>query len=119
MSTTSNEIFVFGSNRQGRHGKGAALAAVQKYGATYGQGEGLQGRSYAIPTKITPYTSAPLSEIREAVQRFVNFARDHPELTFNVTPIGCGFAGYRYDQIGPMFNYVSPNVNLPDEFVPY
>ena len=31
-----NQIFVFGSNTQGRHGKGAALTAKNKFGAVYG-----------------------------------------------------------------------------------
>ena len=114
-----SDIFVFGSNLQGRHGKGAALEAVRHHGAIRGQGEGLQGNSYAIPTKITPYVTAPLADIAAAVTRFVGFAHDHPNLTFHVTAIGCGYAGYSPDQIAPMFRHVPPNVVLPEEFWPY
>lgn len=45
-----NEIFVFGSNIQGMHAGGAAWIAIKKFGAVWGEGEGLQGNSYALPT---------------------------------------------------------------------
>lgn len=112
-------IFVFGSNLAGRHGKGAALTAVKKYGANYGQGEGLQGRSYGIPTKDRNLKSLPLETIKIHVDTFVSFANDHPLLTFEVTKIGCGLAGYSPDQIGPMFKNCPENVILPDEFLVY
>lgn len=113
------EIFVFGSNLQGRHGKGAALAALKLHGAQYGLGEGPQGNSYAIPTKITPYISLPLPEIEAAVERFKDFARNHPEVDFRVTPVGCGLAGYGPEQIGPMFRGCPLNCLLPVEFKPF
>jgi hypothetical protein len=123
----TRNIFVFGSNLAGRHGKGAALEAKERHGAMYGQGEGLQGNSYAIPTKDRKLKSLPLDEISKHVRTFLYFATDHPELNFMVTPIGCGLAGHsRYD-IAPMFmqypakwyfndTYEPGNVKLPEEF---
>lgn len=97
------KIFVFGSNRAGRHGKGDALIARQRFGAIYGQGEGLQGSSYGIPTKDEYIRSLPLPRIAEGVQRFLLFARAHPEMTFEIAAIGCRLAGYKPEQIAPMF----------------
>jgi hypothetical protein len=113
------EIFVFGSNMAGRHGKGAALAARTRYGAIYGQAEGLQGSSYAIPTKDALLRPLPLDIIARKVETFKSVAIVRPELRFLLTPIGCGLAGYTPDQIGPMFAGVTDNVVLPPEFVPY
>lgn len=111
------EIFVFGSNLAGRHGKGAALHARKHHGAIYGRGEGLQGNSYAIPTKDDRIRTMPLSFIAERVAGFVEFALSHPHLTFRVTPIGCGLAGYRPSDIAWMFDAPCPrNVILPPEF---
>ena len=89
------EIFVFGSNRQGRHGKGAALDAVERHGAIYGQPEGLQGNSYAIVTKEIRrgFPSVTLDEIKVSVDRFLAFATEHQEMTFAVTAVACGLAG--------------------------
>ena len=109
-------IFVFGSNEAGRHGKGAAEYARKHYGAIYGQGEGLQGSSYAIPTKDQKIKTLPLSEIEKGVQRFLQFAADHPELLFRVTPIGCGLAGYKPTDIAPFFRNHTENITLPNEF---
>lgn len=114
-----DEIFVFGSNLQGRHGKGAALEALQRHGAWLGCGEGIQGNSYAIPTKATPYQSLSLPEIAAAVERFLDFAICHPELTFRVTAIGCGLAGFSPEQIAPMFRSAPANCILPDQFLPF
>lgn len=112
-------IFVFGSNTQGRHGKGAALTARRKHGAIYGQAYGLQGNSYAIVTKeLRSYKPAvSLKEIEEQVIAFLKFARAHTELTFMVTPIGCGLAGFTPAQIAPMFVGRSYNVHLPAPFL--
>ena len=106
------EIFVFGSNFQGRHMGGAARVAQEKYGAVWGIGEGLQGRSYAIPTM------EGLENLAPAVQRFTSFARQHRELKFFVTAIGCGIAGYKAEEIAPMFLEAArlPNVFLPISF---
>ena len=112
-------IFVFGSNLQGRHGKGAALHAKQYYGAVQGQGQGRWGNSYAIPTKSTPYNTLSLIDINNYVNVFINYATKHPELTFNITRIGCGLAGYQDKDIAPMFKSSPNNCNLPDEWSKY
>lgn len=109
-------IFVFGSNLAGRHGKGAALAAKEQYGAIYGQGIGRQGESYAIPTKDENLCVLPLEEIQIYVDRFLEYARTHPELVFELTPIGCGLAGYSAEEIAPMFKDAPDNVIRPLEF---
>ncbi len=111
-----NNIFVFGSNLAGRHGKGAALHARNKKGAIYGQGVGLQGESYAIPTKDKNLKKLPLMIIKEFVQEFLYYAKINENLIFEVTPIGCGLAGYKYDDIAPMFRNSPKNVILPEEF---
>lgn len=100
---TPRQIFVFGSNLAGRHGKGAALEARQKWGAVYGVGHGRTGNAYAIPTKDENLRTLPLNLIAEYVWHFVTYARHHPELRFLLTPIGCGLAGYVPAQIAPMF----------------
>ena len=110
-------IFVFGSNSVGRHGKGAALFARQHHGAIYGKGEGMQGNSYAIPTKDGNLQALPLATIQSHVLTFRAFASAHPELTFQLTPIGCGLAGYKHTQIAPMFFDAPSNVILPAEFM--
>lgn len=108
------QIFVFGSNLAGRHGKGAALHARREHGAVYGQGVGLQGNSYAIPTKDAQLNTLPLTVIQRHVDEFLRFAMDHPELQFNVTRIGCGLAGYKDSDIAPMFTWKLDNVKLPE-----
>lgn len=107
-------VFVFGSNLAGRHGRGAALEAREKHGAVYGVGEGLMGQSYAIPTKDMRLKSLPLAFIEAAVERFKEFARTHPEMTFQVTRVGCGLAGYDATQIAPMFQGAPDNCTLPE-----
>ena len=109
-------IFVFGSNLAGRHGKGAALHALKYHGAVYGQGIGRQGRSYAIPTKDANLKTLNLSHIAMHVQTFIEHATFNPNDTFELTPIGCGLAGYRFEDIAPFFEDAPPNVNLPNEF---
>ena len=106
-----NEIFVFGSNGQGAHFGGAAATAVRKFGAKMGQAEGLQGQSYAINTMDSE------DEMFEQINRFLTFAKNHPELKFLVTEIGCGIAGYSPEQIAPHFKNHSGNVVLPDAFI--
>lgn len=115
-STPTKPVFVFGSNLAGRHGKGAALWARQHRGAIYGQGAGPQGCAYAIPTKDRQLRVLPLAAIRGDVDMFLSYARRRPDLRFEVTPIGCGLAGYRPDQIAPMFADAPANVMLPDAF---
>lgn len=107
------EIFVFGSNLAGHHGGGAALLAWRKWGAVWGQGVGLQGQTYGIPTMH----GGP-EAIRPYVDEFVDFARRHPELTFLVTEVGCGIAGFTPAQIAPLFADAVgvENIHLPQRF---
>jgi hypothetical protein len=107
------KIFVFGSNLAGRHGKGAALCAVREYGAVYGQGNGLWGQSYAIPTKDVYIRTLPLDTIQYYVGTFIEVAKRRTDLEFMVTRIGCGLAGYSDDQIAPMFKNAPANCQLP------
>jgi len=93
-----NEIFVFGSNLSGMHGGGAALLAYRKFGAIWGQGVGLQGQSYGIPTM-----QGGVETIKPYVDEFIAFAKAHPELLFYVTKIGCGIAGFTEEEISPLF----------------
>lgn len=107
-----NEIFVFGSNANGYHRGGAAAFAMREFGAVWGQCEGLQGKSYAVPT------TEGMGQLREAVNRFTAFADQHQELRFLVTMIGCGNAGYSPRDIAPLFKGCIDleNVALPIEF---
>ena len=105
-----NEVFVFGSNGDGMHGAGAAKTALEKFGAKWGQGEGLQGQSYAIDTMSGEV------EMYLQIDRFKRFAFNHPELTFYVTEIGCGIAGYTPEQVGLAFVESPRNIVLPDSF---
>ena len=109
-----NEIFVFGSNLEGMHGGGAARLAYNKFGAIWGQGVGLQGQSYGIPTM-----HGGVDAIKPYVDEFIEFARSHPEMTFLVTRIGCGIAGFRDEEIAPLFKECIEidNVILPRSFV--
>ena len=115
----SEPVFVFGSNLAGRHGKGAALYARQHHGAIYGCGEGRQGNSYGIPTKDASLRTLPLPVIAGHVKAFLAYAEASPGLSFQVTAIGCGLAGYEPSQIGPMFDGAPPICILPDQFKPY
>ena len=109
-SLAPNEIFVFGSNLSGMHGGGAALVAYRKFGAIMGQGVGLQGQSYGIPTM-----QGGVETIRPYVDEFIGFAKSHPELTFLVTRIGCGIAGFDDAEIAPLFEaaHEVDNIVLP------
>lgn len=118
-SLKKNQIFVFGSNLAGRHGAGAALYAKNNFGAIYGQGVGLQGQSYGIPTKDTHLFILFIFEIKKYIDDFIEFAKIYPELEFLVTPIGCGLANFNSDEIAPMFKNVSENIILPLEFIKY
>lgn len=111
---TMKMIFVFGSNLAGRHGKGAALYALKHCGAVIGVGVGRTGNAYAIPTKDEHIRTLPLPRIAEYVAQFLHYAREHPELEFEVTKIGCGLAGYKEHQIAPMFIDAPKNCYLPD-----
>jgi len=106
------EIFVFGSNKQGMHGGGAAWVAHKKFGAEWGVGEGLTGRTYALPTM------EGAASMKKAVEQFTDCARRHPELTFLVTAVGCGIAGYTPQEVAPLFRAAAglENVYLPEMF---
>lgn len=112
-------IFVFGSNLAGRHGKGAALYARNIHKAQYGVGEGPTGNAYAIPTKDEYIRTLPLSRIAVYVSEFLEYARTHSELEFEVTKIGCGLAGYKEHQIAPLFKGAPNNCHLPDGWANY
>lgn len=113
-SLAENEVFVFGSNLAGFHGGGAASVAHCKFGAVWGQGVGLQGQSYAIPTM-----QGGVETIRPYVDEFIVFAKQHPELTFLVTRIGCGIAGFADEDIAPLFKEALSvdNIILPATFI--
>lgn len=115
----SQNIFVFGSNLSGIHGAGAAYYARIKHGAVAGQGIGLQGTSYAIPTKDYKLRSLSLRAIGYAVEDFLNFAAVHPEMTFQVTRIGCGLAGYSDCMIAPMFAKAPKNCQFDEAWREY
>lgn len=115
---TTNVIFVFGSNLAGRHGKGAALIAKEQFGAVQGQGQGLQGKSYAIPTKGPTLHILSLPTISRWASDFCEFTYDRPDLRFFVTSVGCGLAGYTPDQIAPMFKRAI-NCSFPDTWKPW
>ena len=111
-----NEIFVFGSNLAGAHGGGAARIAYERFGAVWGEGVGLQGQTYAIPTM-----QGGVETIKPYVDEFISFAREHSEYTFLVTRIGCGIAGFRDEKIAPLFAKALDveNIFLPRQFVNY
>ena len=113
-SLKENEIFVFGSNLAGMHGGGAARIACERFGAVWGQGMGLQGQSYAIPTM-----QGGVETIKPYVDEFIAFAAAHPELRFLVTRIGCGIAGFTATEIAPLFAGAvgMGQVMLPEDFV--
>ena len=113
-----NEVFVFGSNESGRHGKGAAKTALG-WGAKWGQAEGLQGKTYGIPTKdSTIRRTLTVEEIKPYVDRFIEFAKENPDKTFYVTEIGCGLAGHKQKDIAPLFKEAVDveNIYLPSKF---
>lgn len=109
-----NEIFVFGSNLDGHHGGGAARTAKEKFGAVWGQGSGLQGQSYGSPTM-----HGGVDDIKPYVDEFIAFAIENPELTFLVTRVGCGIAGFQDDEMAPLFKKAMEveNIWLPQSFI--
>ena len=108
-----NEIFVFGSNLAGSHGGGAARLAYARFGAVWGEGVGLHGQTYAIPTM-----QGGVETIRPYVDQFINYATEHPDIHFLVTPIGCGIAGFSPEEIAPLFDKAHhvENIYLPESF---
>ena len=108
-----DEVFVFGSNLAGNHAGGAARTALLRFGAKMGQGEGMQGQSYAIPTM-----QGGVETIKPYVDRFIDLAYEWDQTTFYVTRIGCGIAGFTDEEIAPLFDraYDLYNVRLPESF---
>ena len=113
-----NEIFIFGSNLSGRHGKGAAKTALG-WGAKWGQAKGLQGRTYGIPTKDASIRrTLTIEEIKPFVDEFIEFAKANEKMTFLVTEIGCGLAGLKPKEVAPLFKEAVNvfNIHLPSRF---
>ncbi|HIY69114.1 MAG TPA: hypothetical protein H9828_06830 [Candidatus Alistipes intestinigallinarum] len=113
VSLQPDEIFVFGSNLAGMHAGGAARLALTQFGAVWGQGVGIQGQSYAIPTM-----QGGIETIKPYVDEFIEFARLNPQLNFLVTEIGCGIAGFTPEEIAPLFDAAKTreNIALPRRF---
>ena len=111
----AKRVFVFDSNEAGIHGAGAAKYARLHHGAIMGQGIGLQGSSYALPTKGVNISFMPLEDIGRHVSAFIQFTKIRPDLTFRVTRVGCGLAGFTDEDIAPLFKEALPlkNVRLP------
>ena len=109
-----DEVFVFGSNLAGMHGGGAARVAFERFGAKMGQGVGMQGQSYAIPTM-----QGGVETIKPYVDDFIELAREWDQTTFYVTRIGCGIAGFKDSQIAPLFAEALKlyNIRLPKSFI--
>lgn len=118
ISLNENEVFVFGSNRSGRHSKGAAKTAMYKFGAVWGQATGLQGKSYGIPTKDRNMNVLSIPEIEHHVRKFISFAKTNPDKIFLVTEVGCGLSRFSPKQIAPLFEKAKDisNIHLPKRF---
>lgn len=114
-----NQIFVFGSNLAGRHGKGAALIAKNKFGAKYGVGEGATGRCFAIATKDEKIKQLSLERVVSQIEQFKVVARENPELEFLVTRVGCGLAGFSDEVIAPLFKDAPSNCVFNFEWMEY
>lgn len=130
VNLDENEIFVFGSNEAGIHGAGAARIAFLKFGAEMGLGNGLSGNSYAIPTKDRNVETLPLYKVKNYIDEFIGFVLNHQNLTFYLTKIGCGLAGFTIEEIKNIFwevieeyrtesskeQYLPSNLIIPKEF---
>lgn len=114
----NGEVFVFGSNLAGIHGAGAAKAAVEQFGAIYGVGIGLNGNSYAIPTKDYAIKTMTLGDIEPFIKQFLKYADACSDVSFFVTRIGCGLASYKDSDIAPMFKYAK-NCSFAEEWKPF
>ena len=112
-------IFVFGSNLSGIHGAGAARVAYEQHGAKWGQGEGLAGNSYAIPTKGVNICYMPSDQVHIHVGKFIDYAARHLEDEFQVTCVGCGLAGFKNKEIAPMFSLAPGNCLFDTKWMPW
>lgn len=112
-------IFVFGSNMAGTHQGGAAKIALQHFGAVKGAGRGWAGQSYAIPTMNEHLQQMPLSQIEHYIDDFKIYTKNHPKNKYFITSVGCGVAGYKVEEIAPMFKGISKNVIFPASFRPF
>lgn len=113
------EIFVFGSNLAGIHGAGAALVAEQKFGATRGVGYGWQGQSYAIPTKDEKIRTLQLDIIKFHIEEFIDITQRFIMYNFFISRVGCGLAGYKDEDIAPLFKNCYPNCSFAKEWMTY
>lgn len=118
-----NQVFVFGSNTQGKHGKGAALTAKNKFGAIYGQAEGPQGQSYAIITKDLTKNTHPSrtpEQIKEQIHNLYEYARENPDKEFLVAYSGKGtnLNAYSNQEMADMFSSepIPNNIVFEQEF---
>lgn len=102
-----NEVFCFGSNLEGHHIGGAAHTALEKFGAVWGKGVGIQGQSYALPTM------GGIEQLKAYAKDFVEYAATHPDRTFYLTKVGCGIAGFSEDEVKPVFAYTPSNIVKP------
>ena len=109
-------IFVFGSNMAGTHQGGAAKTALLHFGATKGVGRGWAGQSFAIPTMNEHLQQMPLSQIQHYIEDFKIYTKNHPKMKYFITAVGCGVAGYKVEEIAPMFKGISRNVIFPASF---
>lgn len=115
LPSSDNWVWVFGSNLAGIHGAGAAKQAI-KYGAKYGHGIGIQGWTYAIPTKDHDIKTMPIINIVPYIERFERFTKQYPQLKFFVTAIGTGLAGYTDKDMAPLFKNCGPNCCFPEQW---
>jgi hypothetical protein len=113
MGLEVEDVFVFGSNEAGRHGKGAAKFALTNYGAKYGVGEGMTGMSYAIPTKDSRLRPVTMEKLEQSIRKFIEFARGNPQYRFLLTPIGTGLAGFSKRDVWRLLE----KYGLPDNVV--
>lgn len=118
-SLPEDTVFVFGSNMAGQHAGGAARTALEHFGAMTGVGRGWSGQSYAIPTMNEHLQQMPLSQIQHYIDDFKIYTKNHPKMTYFITSIGCGIAGYKTEEIAPMFKGISHNVIFPSSFRPF
>ncbi|OTG81564.1 hypothetical protein [Acinetobacter sp. ANC 4648] len=112
-------VFVFGSNMAGTHQGGAAKTALLNFGAMKGVGRGWSGQSYAIPTMNEHLQQMPLSQIQHYIDDFKIYTKNHPKTKYFITAVGCGVAGYKVEEIAPMFKGISHNVIFPSSFRPF